>query len=127
MDDPNIERLLRIPSAIEEVQQMSPSEVVHELVEALGAQLVAAIVCATETRVVRSWETGEAPKRVGSLRAALQATRSILMTCSSATARSWFVGCSSRLGYVSPLEVIREDTEEGRARVVRAAVGFASD
>jgi hypothetical protein len=124
-DDPKIARLLEIRSAIDAVMGMSPSEVVHELVGALGAQLVGAIACVTDTREVRLWEAGDAPRHLHSLRAALQATRAIVMTSSSATARAWFVGCSRQLN-VSPLEVIRENTDEAGGRVVRAAFGFAT-
>jgi hypothetical protein len=55
--------------------EVSPTVVVHELVEAFSAQLVAAIAGVTNTRDVRTWEDGDTPAQLDSLRAALEATR----------------------------------------------------
>jgi hypothetical protein len=120
------ERVSRLGRDLDAVVGLPIRLVVEELIEALGAQLVAAIAGVGETRLVRSWERGERqPSREASLRAALQATRAILATAGPPTAKAWFLGCSSRLQYTSPLEVIREDTEQARTQTVRAAVGFS--
>jgi hypothetical protein len=104
LDDARLEGLSQIRPAIDEVIRMTASAIVCELTSALGAQLVAGIAGETTTAEVHSWEGGKAPARIDSLRAALQATRAIMATSGAATARSWFVGCSSRLNFVSPLE-----------------------
>jgi hypothetical protein len=120
-------RVARLGEDLDEILRLPIDAIVHELVENLGAQLVAAIAAVNETRLVRQWERAERhPQRAESLTAALQATRAILSTGDSGTARSWFVGCSSRLDFVSPLEVIRENTPDARVRIVRAAFGFAT-
>jgi hypothetical protein len=118
--------LTQLGRVLNEVTQLSPTAVVQELVQTLGAQLVAAIAGVADTREVRTWEAGRPPERLESLRAALQATRVIVATSANATARVWFVGSSSRLDFVSPLEVIRENSAEARERVVRAAFSFAT-
>jgi hypothetical protein len=120
-------RIARLSEQLDAVSELTPPMIVRELIETLGTQLVAAIAGVGETRLVRQWERGEhRPRRERTLIAALQATRAILTTGSPTTARSWFVGCSSRLDYISPLEVIREHTPEARRRVIRAAIGFAT-
>jgi hypothetical protein len=96
-DDSRVELLTRIRPAMDAVERLAPPEVVHELADALGAQLVAAIACVHDTKHVRSWEAGAFPEHMESLRAALQATRAIVMLSGNATARAWFVGCSTRL------------------------------
>jgi hypothetical protein len=112
-------------ASLDGVMDLASEALVKELVDALGAQLVAAIADVTETRRVRAWERGESPQRLESLRTALQATRAIVETCGPATARAWFTGCSSGLDFISPLEVLRENTQDSRTRVLRAAVTFA--
>jgi hypothetical protein len=112
-------------ASLDEVMDMKPPALVKELVEALGAQLVAAIADVGETRRVRAWERGETPQRLDALRTALQATRAIVETSGPATARAWFTGCSTLLNLTSPLEVLRENTQDSRTKVLRAAVTFA--
>lgn len=114
-----------VPADLEGVIELPGAAVVHELVAALGAQLVAAIAGVTETRRVRAWERGEHPQRIDTLRTALQVTRVIIARSSAASAKAWFTGTVPALDYVSPLEVLRENTSEARTRVLRAAVAFA--
>jgi hypothetical protein len=117
--------LPELPIILDSVMVLTAPAVVRELTEDLGAQLVAAIAGVGETRRVRAWERGETPQRLDVLRTALQATRAIKATSAVTTAKAWFLGCSTALEMVSPLEVLRENTPESRTQVLRAAVAFA--
>jgi hypothetical protein len=120
-------RVARLGEQLDAVLHLTAAAVVRKIVEALGAQLVAAIAGVGETRLVREWERGSGvAKHEPALAAALKATRAILATGSAATARSWWVGSSVNLEHLSPLEVIRENTPEALQRVLRAAVAFAT-
>lgn len=115
----------RLSERLDSAQLLAPAAIVHELVEDLGAQLVAAIADARRTATIRSWERGlEIPRQQEALIAALQATRAIKLTASAQTARVWFISENRSLGK-SPLETIREGSADSRRNVVRAAVGFA--
>lgn len=116
---------LPMPVELEGVADLASAAVVHELVAALGAQLVAAIADVTETRRVRAWERDEHPRRIETLRTALQATRAIMSRSNAEAAKAWFTGTVPALDYVSPLEVLRENNPEARTRVLKAAVAFA--
>lgn len=114
-----------LKNRLDGVQMLAAPAVVHELVEALGAQLVAAIAGVRHTATVRSWERGiDPPKRLRVLIAALKATRAIELTASALTARVWFVSENSWLGK-SPLEIARLNSSESSVKLVQAAVGFS--
>jgi tRNA A37 threonylcarbamoyltransferase TsaD len=106
---------------------MTPAEVASELVALLGAKMTAAAGGVSATRLVREWMSGTRhPNRVASLATALKAARAIGDRDGEIVAQRWFVGTNHLLGHVSPLEVLAENTPEGRTRVMRAAVAFVT-
>ena len=110
---------------LDAVDKMSIQDVTSELVDLLGATLTAAIGDVTETRLVRSWMEKGTASRPDSLRTALKAARAIADQDSAVVAKAWFTGTNRFLEHRSPLEVLRENTAEGRTAIVRAAVSFA--
>lgn len=108
-----------------DVDRMDSPHAVAELVEILGARIAAAAGGVGATRLVREWIVGERkPARSTSLATALKAARVIADRYGAVVAQRWFVGTNDLLDHRSPVEVLRENTPEGRTLVMRAAVAF---
>jgi hypothetical protein len=83
-------------------------EVVRELVDALGATMVAAIGGVSETRAVKQWMTDREPQRPHVLRFALQLAWVICEKGDRGTARAWFQALNPHLNDAVPLLLLRE-------------------
>ena len=106
---------------------MEPHEVATELVSVLGARLTAAAGGVGTTQLVREWIAEKRrPSRTSALATALKAARTIGDRDGDIVAQRWFVGTNQFLGHRSPIEVLAENTPEGRTRVMRAAVAFVT-
>lgn len=82
--------------------------VVRELVDALGATMVAAIGGVSETRAVKQWMTDREPQRPHALRFALQLAWVICEKGDRNTARAWFQALNPHLNDAVPLLLLRE-------------------
>ena len=127
-----MERILPRPlnpidsSRIAAVDRMDPDAIAAELVSTLGAKITAAAGGVEATRLVREWIAKERkPTRPTALATALKAARIIGDRDGEIVAQRWFVGTNHFLDHRSPLEVLAENTAEGRTLVMRAAVAFA--
>ncbi len=83
-------------------------EVVSQLVDALGATMVAALGGVSETRAVKQWMTDREPQRQNTLRFALQLACIIGEKSDRDTARAWFQGVNPHLNDAVPLLLLRE-------------------
>lgn len=102
-------------------------EVASQLVEILGAKLVAYIAGVGETRAVRQWMVGERNPQPGSLvrlREALVVAKMIATNDSAATAQAWFVGLNPQLDDRSPARMLRDGDDDTFAMVRGAARAF---
>lgn len=103
--------------------------VTRELIDILGARLVAYIAKVSETRAVHEWGArGRGPKH-GSvaprLRLALQVASLIAQHDSHEVAQAWFQGLNPQLGDRSPARLLREgDLSEVGPEIVGAARAF---
>lgn len=103
--------------------------VIRELIDILGARLVAYIAKVSETRAVHEWGArGRGPKD-GSvaprLRLALQVASLIARHDSHEVAQAWFQGLNPQLGDRSPARLLREgDLSEVGPEIVGAARAF---
>ena len=103
--------------------------VTRELIDILGARLVAYIAKVSETRAVHEWGArGRGPKD-GSvaprLRLALQVASLIAQHDSHEVAQAWFQGLNPQLGDRSPARLLREgDLSEVGPEIVGAARAF---
>lgn len=108
------------------VDRIDPAAVAAELVSVLGAKMTAAAGGVEATRLVREWISKERrPMRPTALATTLKAARIIGDRDGEIVAQRWFVGTNHLLDYRSPLEVLAENTSQGRTLVMRAAVAFA--
>ena len=82
--------------------------VVRELVEALGATMVAAIGGVSETRAVKQWMVDREPQRPHVLRFALQLVWIIGERGDQHMVRAWFQGLNPHLNDAIPLLLLRE-------------------
>lgn len=103
--------------------------VTRELIDILGARLVAYIAKVSETRAVHEWGArGRGPKdgRVAPrLRLALQVASLIAQHDSREVAQAWFQGLNPQLGDRSPARLLREgDLSEVGPAIVGAARAF---
>lgn len=102
--------------------------VVKELIDTLGAKLVAYVAGVTEVRAVHEWTGGREPKdpRVHQrLRTALRAAKLITQHDSAPVAQAWFQGLNPQLSDRSPARLLREgDIEEVGPEVIAAARAF---
>jgi hypothetical protein len=104
---------------------MEPHEVAVELVNIVGAKIAAASGGVGATRLVREWMSqGRMPTRSTALATALKAARAIADRDGEIVAQRWFVGTNQYLDHRSPVEVLAENTPEGRTQVMRAAIAF---
>jgi hypothetical protein len=83
-------------------------DVVRELVDVLGATMVAAIGGVSETRAVKQWMTDREPQRPHVLRFALQLAWVICEKGDRDTARAWFQAINPHLNDAVPLLLLRE-------------------
>lgn len=116
--------------AFNHVQRLQePSQVVQELVDILGARLVAYIASVTEARAVREWASGDRefkkPDIERRLRHALYVAMFISEAESQHAAQSWFQGLNPQLDDRSPARLLREgDIEEIGPEIASAARAF---
>jgi hypothetical protein len=100
--------------------------VVTELVDLLGAPLVAVIGGVSETRAVTQWMTHRAPQRPNVLRFALQLAAMIARSQDRELARAWFEGSNPQLEDAVPALLLRDKPlPEIQANLMSAARSFA--
>lgn len=100
--------------------------VVRELVEALGATMVAAIGGVSETRAVKQWMSDREPQRPHVLRFALQLAWIIGEKGDRNMVRAWFQGLNPHLNDAIPLLLLRERRlTEVQAPLMAAARAFS--
>jgi hypothetical protein len=114
--------------AFREAMQLEDELVVRELMDVLGAKLVAYIAGVTETRAVHAWADGDrtprepVPQR---LRLALQVVWMIARQDGPRVAQAWFQGLNPELDDRSPARLLREgELSEVGPQVVAAARAF---
>lgn len=113
------------PARLAAVDRMEPHEVATELVNIVGAKISAAAGGVGATRLVRDWMNRiRVPTRPTALATALKAARAIADRDGEIVAQRWFVGTNQYLGHRSPIEVLSDNTPEGRTQVMQAAVAF---
>jgi hypothetical protein len=104
--------------------------VVKELVDLLGAKLVAYVAGVTETRAVRQWAGRRREARdpiPARLRVALHVALLIAAHDDPAVAQAWFQGLNPQLDDRSPARLLREgDLDEVGPLVLSAARAFVS-
>src|SRR5680860_387282 len=110
--------------------RLDTPELVGQLREILGAQLVAYLGSATETRAVRQWADGtrkppaEAIRR---LRLACQVAGLLSERDQPPVVQAWFQGMNPQLEDTAPARLIREgNPDEVGPRVLAAARAFAA-
>lgn len=100
--------------------------VVAELIDLLGAPLVAVIGGVGETRAVHAWTQNRTPQRPNVLRFALQMTTMIARTRDREFARAWFEGSNPQLNDAVPALLLRDQPlAEVHANLMAAARSFA--
>ena len=87
-------------------------EVVHRLVDLLGATTVAAIGNVQETRAVQQWMAGREPQRPHVLRFALQIASMISTVATRDIAIAWFYGANPHLDDQAPIAMLRAQSLE---------------
>lgn len=114
--------------AHERAMSLPIGEVVRELVELLGATMVASIGGVTETRAVHQWTLGREPQRPHVLRLALQIALMIAATDGDReTVRAWFSGTNPRLHDAIPALMLRsQPLSLIQISLVQAARAFAA-
>jgi hypothetical protein len=101
--------------------------VVVELVDLLGAPLVAVIGGVGETRAVMQWTGDRKPQRPNVLRFALQIATMIARSGDREIARAWFEGSNPHLADTTPALLLRNlPLEDIQPKLMTAARGFAS-
>ncbi|WP_100464648.1 hypothetical protein [Mycobacteroides abscessus] len=110
---------------------MNTPELVTALTDQLGLKLVAYLVRARESRVVRQWAQGTLvlanAQDIERLRLTLQAASLITARESAAIAQAWFQGLNPDLGDISPARLLREnDIDIAGPAVLAAARQFAN-
>jgi hypothetical protein len=108
----------------------SQPELVHALMELLGARQVAYLAGVQETRAVRQWADGQRSIRDSDdeqrLRIAYQATLMLTARDTGQVAQAWWQGLNPQLDDASPARVLREEKPaDGGPRVLAAARAFA--
>jgi hypothetical protein len=112
------------PARLDEVDRMGSDQVATELVSLVGAKITAAAGGVGATRLVREWMNKRPPLRPTALATALKAARAIADRDGEIVAQRWFVGTNRYLGHRSPLEVLADNSPEGRTKVMQAAIAF---
>jgi hypothetical protein len=110
--------------------RIATGEMVDDLVEVLGARLVAYLAGVSETRAVREWASGQRSPReetVKRLRLAWVVTTLIASSESPRVARTWMMGLNPALDDTSAARLIREnDADEVNLRILSAARAFVA-
>ncbi len=107
--------------------EMPIEEVVTELIELLGAPLVAVIGGVSETRAVQQWTTTRKPQRPNVLRFALQIATMVAANADREMARAWFEGSNPHLDDAVPALMLRNDPlAHVQQRMMTAARTFAA-
>jgi hypothetical protein len=110
--------------------RIATSEMVHDLVEVLGAKLVAYIAGVSETRAVREWVTDQRSPREETakrLRLAWVVATFIASNESPRVARTWMMGLNPAFDDTSAARLIREnDADEVNLRILSAARAFVA-
>lgn len=105
-------------------------ELVSELRELLGAQLVAYLGAVRETRAVRQWADGEREPSSATtqrLRVAYQVAGLLAERDNNRVVQAWFQGMNPQLDDVSPARLLRTgDPETAGPEVLAAARSFAA-
>jgi hypothetical protein len=113
------------PARLATVDRMEPHEVATELVNVVGAKIAAAAGGVGATRLVRDWMNEiRVPTRPTALATALKAAHAIADRDGEIVAQRWFVGTNQYLAHRSPIEVLADNTPEGRTQVMQAAIAF---
>jgi hypothetical protein len=100
-------------------------DVVRELVDVLGATMVAAIGGVGETRAVKQWMSDRDPQRPHVLRFALQLAWVICENGDKHMARAWFSASNPHLNDNVPLLLLRQrDLSDVQASLMAAARAF---
>ncbi|HET9343991.1 MAG TPA: hypothetical protein VFO25_13870 [Candidatus Eremiobacteraceae bacterium] len=100
--------------------------VVSELIDRLGAPLVAVIGGVRETRAVLQWTNSRTPQRPNVLRFALQLATMIAGMSDVEMARAWFEGSNPQLDDAVPALILRDHPlAEIQANLMAAARSFA--
>ena len=100
--------------------------VVSELIDLLGAPLVAVIGGVGETRAVQDWTKSRTPQRPNVLRFALQLATMIARTQDRELARAWFEGSNPQLDDAIPALILRDQPpSDVQANLMTAARSFA--
>lgn len=101
-------------------------DVVSELIDRLGAPLVAVIGGVGETRAVLQWTKSRAPQRPNVLRFALQLATMIARMSDSEMARAWFEGSNPQLDDAVPALILRDrPLADVQSNLMSAARSFA--
>jgi len=100
--------------------------VVSELIDRLGAPLVAVIGGVSETRAVLQWTKSRTPQRPNVLRFALQVATMIARMGDYEMARAWFEGSNPQLDDAVPALILRDrPLADVQANLMAAARLFA--
>jgi len=100
--------------------------VVSELIDRLGAPLVAVIGGVSETRAVLQWTKSRTPQRQNVLRFALQVATMIARMSDCEMARAWFEGSNPQLDDAVPALILRDrPLAEVQSNLMAAARSFA--
>lgn len=100
--------------------------VVSELVDLLGAPLVAVIGGVSETRAVQQWMDSRVPQRPNVLRFALQIATMIARSSDRELARAWFEGTNPHLDDAVPALLLRNrPLADIHSNLMSAARAFA--
>jgi hypothetical protein len=112
-----------LSASVERPLRLAPREVVRELVDILGASLVAAIGHVKNTRTVRHWMQGEKqPEQIDRLRLALQVALFMQAAGESKdVVNAWMRGMNLRLHDEAPAIVIADEPLVVARRDVMAA------
>ena len=103
------------------------NDVVVELIDLLGAPVVALVGGVGETRAVQQWTAGRKPQRPNVLRFALQIATMIAANTDREMARAWFEGSNPHLDDAIPALLLRnEPLANVQQRVMFAARAFAT-
>ena len=101
-------------------------EVVSELIDRLGAPLVAVIGGVGETRAVLQWTKSRTPQRPNVLRFALQLATMIARMSDYEKARAWFEGSNPLLDDAVPALILRDrPLADVQSNLMAAARSFA--
>jgi len=112
-----------LTASVERPLRMPARDVVRELVDVLGASLVAVIGHVKNTRTVRHWMQGEKqPEQIDRLRLALQVALFLQAAGESKdVVNAWMRGMNLRLRDEAPAIVIADEQLDAARRDVMAA------